>query len=82
TCGKAVVAFGIGGLPDIVSHEVTGFLAPPLDTAALAVGIERAITDARGEGDWARAARRRAESTWSAQRIVPEYLRIYEHVLA
>ncbi len=38
-CGTPVVAFRVGGLPEIVDHEVSGFLAPPFDTAELARGL-------------------------------------------
>jgi glycosyltransferase involved in cell wall biosynthesis len=38
-CGTPVVAFRIGGLPDIVEHKKTGYLADPFDTGELAQGI-------------------------------------------
>lgn len=38
-CGTPVVAFRIGGIPDIVSHKESGYLAPYCDIEELAVGI-------------------------------------------
>jgi glycosyltransferase involved in cell wall biosynthesis len=38
-CGTPVVAFDIGGLPDIVEHQKTGYLAKAFDTEDLARGI-------------------------------------------
>lgn len=38
-CGTPVVAFRIGGIPDIVSHKGSGYLAPYCDIEELAAGI-------------------------------------------
>jgi len=38
-CGTPVVAFNVGGLPDIVEQRQTGYLANPFDTEDLARGI-------------------------------------------
>jgi glycosyltransferase involved in cell wall biosynthesis len=37
--GKPVVATEVGGIPDIVVHQVTGFLIPPHDSRSLAEAI-------------------------------------------
>jgi len=38
-CGTPVVAFDIGGLPDIVDHQRTGYLAKAFETEDLAAGV-------------------------------------------
>ena len=38
--GCAVVATNVGGIPDIVTHNVNGLLVPPQDARALAMAIE------------------------------------------
>jgi len=80
SCGRPVVAFSIGGLPDIVEHEVTGFLAPMGDVDALAGGLIQAIRDGHGEQHWGAAARQRSLDTWSPQAVVPQYLDVYAQV--
>jgi glycosyltransferase involved in cell wall biosynthesis len=81
SCGRSVVAFNIGGLPDIVEHRTTGYLATPGDTADLATGLTSMLHDAR-EGDVAGIlARARAQVTWSPAVIVHRYRTIYESVL-
>lgn len=58
-CGTSVVAFNVGGLPDIVQHQETGWLACPFDTEDLASGIEFVVSDSdrhnhtplEGDGD-------------------------------
>ena len=77
SCGRTVVAFGIGGLPDIVEHHATEALAPVDDLAALAAGLVPAIEDARGQDRWGAAARERAPATWSTAAVVASYLKLY-----
>ncbi|MBM4147173.1 MAG: glycosyltransferase, partial [Nitrospira sp.] len=38
-CGIPVVGFNIGGIPDMVEHQKTGYLAAPCDTQGLIDGI-------------------------------------------
>ena len=39
-CGTPVVAFNIGGLPDMINHKKNGYLATPFDVKDLANGID------------------------------------------
>ena len=43
--GKPVVASRVGGIPDLVRHDVTGYLVPPADEKALAEGIKKLLDD-------------------------------------
>ena len=40
-CGTPIVAFDVGGVPDLVRPGITGYLAAPQDIEALAHGIEQ-----------------------------------------
>ena len=60
--GVPPVAFAVGGLPEVIEHEVSGLLIPPGDTRAFAAGAARLIGDPAlratlGLGAKARAAR-------------------------
>lgn len=44
--GVPVIAFDIGGIREIVKHEVTGLLVPPEDIDALHAGVSRVLADA------------------------------------
>lgn len=81
TCGRAVVAFHIGGLTDIVEHHGTGYLAAAGNTDELAQGLIEALADAHGEDRWGQAARERALSTWSGPAVVRQYLDVYEQAM-
>lgn len=39
SCGTPVIGFRIGGIPDMVQHQQTGYLVEPFDTTKLALGI-------------------------------------------
>ena len=81
-CGRAVVAFRIGGLPDIVDDGRTGFLAEAIDSDHLAEALQAALDDALGADDLGQAARERAVARWSDEPVVNGYLRVYEQVLS
>lgn len=81
SCGIPVVAFDVGGLPDIVVHRVTGYLARPFDVADLACGIDWVLTGS-APADVARAARAHAEETFSMARVGALYRDVYDAVLA
>ena len=45
-CGVPVIATTVGGIPEIVQHEITGLLVPQDSETALAEALERVIADA------------------------------------
>ena len=57
-CGAVIVASDLPALREVVEDDVTGFLAPPDQPAALAAAILRAF---RSNSDWPRI-RRQARS--------------------
>jgi len=44
-CGLPVVSTTIGGIPELVTHEVNGLLAPPHDIAAIADNLALLLAD-------------------------------------
>ncbi|MDQ3765381.1 MAG: glycosyltransferase family 4 protein [Actinomycetota bacterium] len=56
--GLPVVATRVGGIPDLVQHEVTGLLAPVGDVTALAAAVTRLLDDRELAARLAAAARR------------------------
>lgn len=80
--GRPVVGFSIGGLPDIVEHRVTGYLATPWDTDDLATGLRQALEDSLAGDSWGTSARERGMSIWGYERVALRYLELYEQVLS
>jgi glycosyltransferase involved in cell wall biosynthesis len=80
-CGTPVVGFDIGGLPDIVAHRETGWLAKPFNTADLAKGILWVLDDGNRRLSLKRAARERAVERFAPQIIAKQYSQLYEQLL-
>jgi glycosyltransferase involved in cell wall biosynthesis len=68
-----VVAFNIGGLPDIVEPGVNGYLATPWEPLDLAHGIDLIASDERTLNNMKLAARQRALALWSPEKIARQY---------
>lgn len=81
TCGRPVVAFGIGGLVDIIDDQVTGILVEPDNTGDLSDALVTALDNALGSDRMGTTARERAVEIWSPAKVVSQYLDLYETVL-
>lgn len=79
--GRAVVTTDTPGCRDCVRDGDNGFLVPVKDAAALALAIERLLTDARLRQHMGRRGRQRAEEEFAARRIHEETLAIYREML-
>jgi glycosyltransferase involved in cell wall biosynthesis len=79
-CGTPVVAFGVGGLDDIVVHRETGWLATPGSSRMLAEGIAWVLEDEDRRLALGAAARARAVERWDAPVVAAEHLRVFEQV--
>jgi glycosyltransferase involved in cell wall biosynthesis len=77
-CGVPVVAFNIGGLPDIVEHQKSGWLAPAFDTENLAQGILWVLSDQRRWDELSAVARTIAQERFSTKVVIDQYMRVYE----
>ncbi len=78
---RAVVASDVGGVPEVVVHEETGWLVPPGDVTALAEALEtfhrkpdRALRLGRAAGELVRR-----DYTWQA--VVDGFEGVYDEVL-
>lgn len=80
-CGTPVVAFDTCGLPDIVHHHQTGYLAKPFDAEDFASGIIWVLKQGRRLGLRAQA-RQLAETRFSPTVVSAQYLRMYETALS
>lgn len=73
-CGTPVVAFARGGLVEVVSDGVTGFLVPPGDVAAAARAVRQVARISR------LACRRHAEADLDLEHSISEHEALYRQV--
>lgn len=79
--GLPVVATAAGGLPELVEDGRTGWLVPPRDSGALAERLRALLLNPDQRHIMGSAGRARAKQTFSLDRMVREFSRIYDEVL-
>lgn len=80
-CGTPVVAFNTGGLPDIVEHQHTGYLAKAFDIEDLAFGIEWVLSH-RKVNRLGELARQRAVAHFDQKVVAKQYQQFYAQLLS
>jgi N-acetyl-alpha-D-glucosaminyl L-malate synthase BshA len=81
-CEVPVVASNVGGLPEVIEHDVTGFLHLPEDIDGMAASAVAVLTDTNRHRAIAEAARQRVHELFCEERVVPMYVSLYSDVLA
>jgi glycosyltransferase involved in cell wall biosynthesis len=80
-CGVPVVSFAVGGLPEMVEHGVTGWLARPEDPADLARGLAWAMDGKRDGAGRAAACRAAAEARYGLSDQARRMKALYQDIL-
>ena len=80
-CGTPVLAFDIGGLPDIVTHQVTGWLAKPFDVDGLADGLLWLLAQEDRRLSLSQEAREQAITRYAPAGIAARYAAVYDEAL-
>jgi glycosyltransferase involved in cell wall biosynthesis len=75
-CGTPCVAFNVGGMPDMIEHHRTGFLAASFSTDEFAAGIEWVIEASGSKSDLAHDTREIAVVKWNEEGIGKKYLEL------
>lgn len=80
-CGTPVIAFRVGGLPDIVDHLKTGYLAAPFDIEDLARGVQWVLAESDRSKVLGKAARQKALTLWTSEVVGNLYIQLYNSLL-
>jgi glycosyltransferase involved in cell wall biosynthesis len=75
--GVPVVATDVGGMPEAVIDDVTGFLLPPRDPAALTTAITRILRDPAVATRMRQAALTRFEQRFTMERMLESHRDLY-----
>lgn len=80
-CGLPVVAFKVGGLPAMLTHQQTGWLAAAEDTDDLRAGIGWVLTDRERWRKLADAAHAYAHAHYALDDIAGQMAALYSQIL-
>ena len=78
-CGTPIAAFNVGGIPDIVDHNINGILVEPFDCDQMANEISKIFNKER-LSSMSRNARIKASTYFNPERISKLYFNHYEYV--
>jgi N-acetyl-alpha-D-glucosaminyl L-malate synthase BshA len=81
SCGVPVIGCQAGGLPEVVLHGQTGFLAPVGDVEVMSEYALKILIDDNLRKKMGEQARQRALEIFDAQLIVPQYEAFYRRTL-
>ena len=76
-CGIPCVGFNVGGIPEMIDHELNGYVAQTRDADDLGRGILYCIDPTR-HAQLAEHAREKALRTYSEERVAKLYCEVYE----
>tara|TARA_B100001971_G_C18205208_1_gene547132 strand:- start:393 stop:1532 length:1140 start_codon:yes stop_codon:yes gene_type:complete len=81
SCGVPLVAFGIGGMPDMIEHKKTGYLSEIADSSSLAEGICWVLHANNKTNQLSLDARSKAERKFSLQDQAFQFLKLFKTTL-
>ncbi|KAF0151864.1 MAG: glycosyl transferase group 1 [Ignavibacteria bacterium] len=81
-CGKPVVSSSVGGLPELVIHNETGYIAEIGDVERMSKYTIDLLTNEKKYNIFAKNSRYRAVNHFDKNLVLPKYLEYYEKVLS
>lgn len=79
-CGVPVVASNIGGIPEVVKHRETGFIAELGDTSRMAKYVVELLKNKRKHEIFSENCVEFAKSEYESEIIIPKYEEVYRKV--
>ena len=82
SCGTPVVAFDVGGMPDMIDHKLNGYLAKPYDTSDLAAGVNWVLSNKNRHKELCIKAREKAVACFDIEKVAGQYESLYREITA
>lgn len=79
-CGTPAVAFRTGGIPDLIEHQYSGYLAEPFDTGDLARGIAWTLEQSGSDSRLGNNARDKVEREFALEVVSERYMKLYSEL--
>ncbi len=79
-CGTPCVSFDIGGIPEVIDHQINGYVARAFDSQDLATGISWVLSQ-NSPLNLRQNARKKAEQEYSLGVQANQYRSLYESLL-
>jgi glycosyltransferase involved in cell wall biosynthesis len=80
-CGTPTVAFDIGGMPDMIDHQINGYLATPFEPSDLADGMMWVLENESRHDMLSQRARQTVEERYALKALANRYLALYKSIL-
>ena len=80
-CGTPVVAFDIGGNPDMIEHKKSGYLVKPFEIVDLAGGVNWIINDENRLNKLSQKARSKVLNEFVIDKVVTKYIKLFEELI-
>ncbi|NWF88836.1 MAG: N-acetyl-alpha-D-glucosaminyl L-malate synthase BshA [Ignavibacteriaceae bacterium] len=80
-CGKPVISSSVGGLPELVKHNETGYIAEIGDVERMAKYIVDLLSNEKKYEIFSKNSRDRALNKFDKSKVIPLYEEYYEHIL-
>ncbi len=78
SCGTPCIGFEVGGIPEMITHQINGYVAKSFDTHDFANGIQWVLEQDEQLG---KNARNKVESEYSEKLVAQQHLNFYQDCL-
>lgn len=79
-CGTPCVAFGVGGISDLVEHKRNGYLADPFQAEDIAIGIDWVLNDEERWEKLSELCRKKAVDNFDITLVTQLHQDIYKNI--
>lgn len=80
-CGVPVVAFNVGGIPDMVDDGINGILVELKSSEGLAKAIEKILSDEELRKNFSKAARQKVVKNFDQKIVAAKFYDLYKSIL-